>query len=184
MTNATEAELLPVTQADRDAARQLCDYAGFKWSADHLDMALEASVQAFARHRLAHTAPAEPVLRWEGDKLWLGEHYAGAVGALDDGRWYAEVRLGWETTFHDTREDATAWVEQAVRDWLARAGLTNPPAAPSAEVVELVEAAQAVVENTYVGKHGQNVSERSKYGNYEAKYYHRLRTALAKVQKP
>lgn len=51
-----------VTQADREAAKRLAEYAGFQWSADHLDMAIEAAAQAFARHRSA--AEAE-VMTWQ-----------------------------------------------------------------------------------------------------------------------
>lgn len=43
-----------VTQADREAAKKLAEYAGFTWSADHLDMAIDAAAEAFARHRIAH----------------------------------------------------------------------------------------------------------------------------------
>ena len=48
----------------------------------------------------------------------------------------------------------------------------------------LVAAAKAVVENTYVGRHDRPVNERSKYGNYEARYYHRLNAALRKYEAP
>ena len=129
----TNQSLLPVTPRDREAYLSLSMLppedaeavrAG-KW--DSL-----TGVQAFARHRLDHTAPAEPVLRWEGDKLWLGEHYAGQIGTIESGHWYAEVRLGWETAYFDDREEATAWLEQSVRDWLARAGLVRQ----GGEVVE------------------------------------------------
>lgn len=40
-----------VTKDDRKAARALCDYAGFSFAADHLDMALDATAEAIARHR-------------------------------------------------------------------------------------------------------------------------------------
>jgi len=77
--------------------------------------------------------------------------------------------LGW------TSLDAAKLIVSRMRDQ----GLVLVLAQPA---TNLVEAAQAVLDNTYVGKHGQNVSERSKYGNYEAKYYHRLRAAIAAME--
>jgi hypothetical protein len=47
-----------------------------------------------------------------------------------------------------------------------------------AEAEKLAEAAKDVCENTYVGQHHRPVSDRSRYGNYEARYYHRLKSAL------
>ncbi|MFK5282786.1 hypothetical protein ACI3PL_24785, partial [Lacticaseibacillus paracasei] len=70
---------------------------------------------------------------------------------------------------------------------LVKWGWTETPlyrhAAPSHPAADLVEAAQAVIDNTYVGRNGQTVVERSKYGHYEAKYYHRLRAALSRYAK-
>jgi hypothetical protein len=50
------------------------------------------------------------------------------------------------------------------------------------QVNELLAAAKAVCENTYVGQHHRPVNERSRFGNYEAKYYHRLRRAISAME--
>lgn len=42
-----------VTREDIAAARKLAEYAGFKFAADHLDMAIDAAAEAFAAHRAA-----------------------------------------------------------------------------------------------------------------------------------
>lgn len=52
MTTQHDEPIVKVEQVDRDAAKALTEYAGFTWSADHLDMALEAAAEAFARHRI------------------------------------------------------------------------------------------------------------------------------------
>ena len=51
------------------------------------------------------------------------------------------------------------------------------------EVAALVEAAKAVVRNSYVGKAGGTVT-RSKWANYPAADYHALVAAIAKATKP
>jgi hypothetical protein len=43
----------------------------------------------------------------------------------------------------------------------------------------LVTALRDILDNTHVGKAGQIVTERSKYGNYPARCYHAARAALA-----
>ena len=43
----------------------------------------------------------------------------------------------------------------------------------------VLNAARDVVANTYVGQHHRPVNLRSRYGNYEARYYHKLRAAIA-----
>jgi hypothetical protein len=95
-----------------------------------------------------------------------------------------------------TEKELEEWLETAIDDsfdlgWtsldaaklivsrMQAEGLVLVLAQPAAN---FLEAAQAVLDNTYVGKHGQTVSERSKYGNYEAKYYHRLRAAIAALK--
>jgi hypothetical protein len=42
-------DVLPVSERHINEAKKLAAYAGFKFAADHLDMAIEATAQAFAR---------------------------------------------------------------------------------------------------------------------------------------
>lgn len=142
MTPSKET-LLPVTQKDREAYLSLnmlppedaeAVRAG-KW--DSL-----TGMQVLARHRLDHTAPAEPVLRWEGEVLMLGEEEIGCAFETPIVHcWQVDLgadRHGAEPTLTEARAAA----EQSVRDWLARAGLAaHPSASPSAEVVEALQAA-------------------------------------------
>jgi hypothetical protein len=46
----------------------------------------------------------------------------------------------------------------------------------------LVTALRDILDNTHVGKAGQIVTERSKYGNYPARCYHAARAALASAE--
>jgi len=72
----------------------------------------------------AATPKSEPVLRWEGKKLWLDGVEVGEV-------WRAIHQWGWAISpgaksmegFAATKAEARTAAEQAVRDWLARAGL-------------------------------------------------------------
>ena len=55
----TQTDAVEVTKADKSAAEALFDYVGFVLTADHLVMALEATEQTLARHRLAAIATLE-----------------------------------------------------------------------------------------------------------------------------
>lgn len=118
----TNQSLLPVTQKDREAYPSLnmlppedaeAVRAG-KWDG-------VTGMQVLARHRVAHTAPAEPVLRWEGNWLKIGDVTFARAGDMFDGSAH------WRTVFDGqeyapTLTEARAAAEQAVKDWLKRAG--------------------------------------------------------------
>lgn len=87
----------------------------------------ESAITAW-NHR--HTTPTEPVLRWEElgydeADLYLGEHYVGCVRERFNFDW--AVTLGRQEGREDTLPEAKTAAEQAVRDWLARAGLYTGP---------------------------------------------------------
>ena len=79
-------------------------------------------MQVLARHRLDHTAPAEPVLRWEGDKLRMGDEVVAYTYAYECGvpEWLCPLSRTEGTA--PTLTEARTAAEQAVRDWLKRAG--------------------------------------------------------------
>ena len=133
-----------VTQADREAAAAWARMRGRPHLAANMRRGscdTAPLVLAFARHRIARTAPAgevEPVLRWEGDKLYVGEHYVSRVCNGITCWWFEDLLARQRGGCLDETEARTA-AEQAVRDWLARAGLyAHPPASPTADL--LVEA--------------------------------------------
>ena len=115
-TPVTEA--LTVTQADREAAHELI----YGTCPDDVK-ATEHYAQAFARHRLTHTTPTEPVLRWEGGELWLGEEPVAWVDTFKSGQAEWNCTLANFEGEAPTLPEAKTAAEQAVRDWLARAGV-------------------------------------------------------------
>lgn len=68
------------------------------------------------------TPKPEPVLRWEGDELFLGEWrvYRSFRGLARS--WWIDNLLTGETSLFPTLTEARTAAEQAVRDWLKRAG--------------------------------------------------------------
>lgn len=78
-----------------------------------IDRALEA---------LAATPKPEPVLRWEGDELWLGNEAVAWVSEHPQGDADWSCYLGSFEDDAPTLAEARTAAERAVRDWLKRAG--------------------------------------------------------------
>lgn len=141
-TPKPETELLPVTPEDREAylaMNTLPEKYADVVRAGEWDSV--TGMQVLARHRLAHTAPAagEPALRWEGDMLMLGSLGVASVFKRQSYHWLRIIFRRGTLIRYPTLAEARTAAEQAVRDWLARAGLyAHPPASPTREVVELV----------------------------------------------
>lgn len=75
--------------------------------------------------RITHTTPSDPVLRWEGEDLWLGQiRIAQAFQSLSKpDKWVWDTMLTDPIRYAPTEAEAKTAAEQAVRDWLKRAGL-------------------------------------------------------------
>ena len=69
----------------------------------------------------SHAKP-EPVLRWEGDTLMLGEHQVGSAWHPRGKNW-AWLVMGKVVGTTPTLTEARTAAETAVREWLQRAGL-------------------------------------------------------------
>lgn len=80
----------------------------------------ESAITAW-NHR--HTTPTEPVLRWEGRELWLGEEPVAWVDTFKSGQAEWNCTLANFEGEAPTLAEAKTAAEQAVRDWLARAGV-------------------------------------------------------------
>lgn len=71
---------------------------------------------------VAATPKPEPVLRWEGDNLMLGEVRVATV--LQRMKWFFwEAGFGTQMNAAPTLTEARTAAEQAVRNWLKRAGV-------------------------------------------------------------
>ena len=141
-------EVVGVSQADRDAAKALCDYAGFKWSADHLDMALDATADAFARpagpaevERLR--AVLEIIARpFPPDCNWEHQAHACQIVAASALGHYADDRLS--TMSHDV--DFLATVLKSAWDKAEPShGVTLHPVSYWATFVDMARAALAAL---------------------------------------
>ncbi len=69
----------------------------------------------------AATPKPEPVLRWEGDRLYVGAVVFAKVGEGFSSAWWRTVFDGQE--YAPTLTEARTAAEQAVKDWLKRAGV-------------------------------------------------------------
>lgn len=112
-----------VTQADREAAQALMD----RW--EFGDLHCDDFVEAFARHRIAHSAPAGEVVLDAYDEGLLADYGGGNVDWWQD---YIRAVLGRAHEFYQTQVNDTY------------AAPAHP--APPADLVELVEAARASIE--------------------------------------
>ena len=109
-----------VTQADREfAARFIARSDG--------DFAELAAL--FQEYRITHTTPSDVALRWENDPnneasdlILGGKRVAGAYLTARSAIWIATF-MGTVVGVFPTLTEARTAAEQAVRDWLARAGL-------------------------------------------------------------
>lgn len=72
--------------------------------------------------RITHTTPSDVALRWEGEWLRLGAETVGCVGSVDE-LWRWRCGITGESDWARDAAHARTAAEQAVRDWLKRAGL-------------------------------------------------------------
>lgn len=79
-----------------------------------------------------HTTPSDPVLRWEGGILVLGSVCVACIDALEHGTWLWRCAINSKGWHSPTEAEARTAAEQAVRDWLARAGLVQQGGEPVA----------------------------------------------------
>jgi len=72
-------------------------------------------------HAYDATTKPEPVLRWEGNRLYVGAVVFAKVGEGFSSAWWRTVFDGQE--YAPTLTEARTAAEQAVKDWLKRAGV-------------------------------------------------------------